>query len=104
MGGREPSLQFPVSKGVSFITPQAKAAAASKQRRLTIATRPPTAPAAAPEQVALRHRASSSTLLLCDFDKTITDYDAGETPSSCSPPFYKDLLGLSIHSPLLEPR
>ena len=36
--------------------------------------RPPLAPAA-PD--ALRARACSRTLLLCDFDKTLTDYDAG---------------------------
>ena len=37
-------------------------------------TRPPLAPAA-PD--ALRARACSRTLLLCDFDKTLTDHDAG---------------------------
>ncbi len=67
-------------QGVSALAPaavSAKAADAAKQRRLSVAARPPTSPSSS-DLLALRHRASSSTLLLLDFDKTLTDYDAGE--------------------------
>lgn len=72
-------------QGVSALAPAAvtaKAAAAAKQRRLSMAARPPTSPSSA-DLLALRHRASSSTLLLLDFDKTLTDYDCGACALFC---------------------
>lgn len=73
-------------QGVSALAPaavSAKAAAAAKQRRLSLAARPPTSPSSS-DLLALRHRASSSTLLLMDFDKTLTDYDAGALVLLCT--------------------
>ena len=59
-------------------TPKAPGKVAVKAARPSPASvRPPLSPAAQ-EALHMRNRACSRTLLLCDFDKTLTDYDAGD--------------------------
>lgn len=69
--------------------PGAKVVAPKPPRASTGAVRPPLSPVA---QDALRALGRCSrTLLLCDFDKTLTDYDAGD----CHPFFSRtDLISL----------
>lgn len=59
--------------------PKAPKPAAKAARLSAASARPPLSPAAQ-EALHLRNRACSRTLLLCDFDKTLTDYDAGNPP------------------------
>ena len=55
-------------------TPKAAVKAAVKAARPSPASLSP----AAQEALRMQKRACSRTLLLCDFDKTLTDFDAGE--------------------------
>lgn len=76
-------------QGVSDVespkSPVKPVAVAKPARPSATSARPPLSPTAQ-EALRMRNRGCSRTLLLCDFDKTLTDYDAGEhLPSSTVP-------------------